>query len=620
MTTGPAAHAWGLAVDFGTTATAAVTVTGEHVSLLSLDGGGRMSSSVYATGSDSELLVGRQADNEAAYALDRYEPTPKRKIHRQTVRLGGRQFTPVELIAAVMAQVLSDAVVQHNGSPPAWLVVTHPVAWPPSQRQVLAGAMEAAANRLGVWIPEPQFVSEPVAAAQWYSRDTYHDPPRVGQKVAVYDLGGGTFDVAVLERTDNGFAVIHSGGIDPLGGYDFDHRLFTYLGNKYIAQEAADVWRGLQRPEPGDVEMGERRRNMQVTVQLLKEALSTQTSRQTQLRGVPRPVLVTRPEFETLIVADVDRTIEELLTTLDECDLTVGDLAWIYRVGGASRIPLVGQKLQALGAPVHVYDDPKLVVALGASATPNLRSDIPPPPPRPVPDPPPEPVVRVEEEHVKKVVEEPVIDNVQEAAPTAAVRLGRLGWRSVVAGTTLLAFAVGACVLSWVSGDLQIASLVVIAGVSAIIGALLIRIGALQDNSVGRGYTLVGVTIVAAAVAAVSFRLYWIWSADLSDAEYTAMLDLVVAVLGGLAFAGTLLVVAPQFRRTPGRAAATGLVVGGMLIALAEAASLFGAEARYGWVEFLTIDAIPFVAAAVLIVSGFLVGRRRNRLRAQSTG
>ncbi len=299
------------------------------------------------------------------------------------MRLGGTPYAPTELIAAIIRRVFDEAVIQHDGQAPESLVLTHPVKWSPVQREVLVAAARRAAEQLGMQLPDPVFVPEPVAAAQWYARDSHHEPPAVGQCVAVYDLGGGTFDVAVLERTPAGFEVLASGGIDPLGGFDFDHRLFIYLGAKYVGPVNSGLWQGLQRPDRGDAETAERRRRMQTTMRLLKEALSTEMSRSTHLPGVVNPVLVTRDEFETLIAADVDRTIDELMATLEEKDLTPADLAAIYRVGGASRTPLVGRKLEVLlPGRVRSIEDPKLVVALGAvSATPDAQRSPPPPPP-----------------------------------------------------------------------------------------------------------------------------------------------------------------------------------------------------------------------------------------------
>ncbi|MFF2027035.1 Hsp70 family protein, partial [Streptomyces sp. NPDC058171] len=370
---------WVLAVDFGTTATAAVTGGDGQVRPLplALDGAGRMSSSVYAP-KVGPLEVGQFADHDAGYALDRYEPTPKRKIDRPWVRLGETRFTPTELIAGILERVLEEAVSQHAG-PPGRVVLTHPVAWEEKQQAILGAATRAAADRLEVTVPEPEFVPEPVAAAHWYAATTEHGidhgaggagPPRVGDRFAVYDLGGGTFDTTVLERTTDGFAVVVSGGIDPLGGYDFDHRLFTHLGEKYIEPAAPQLWAELSSPNPARVELSEQRRHLQTTVRLLKEALSKHPERQTILPGVPEPVMVTRDEFDDLIAEDVDRTITTLRGVLEQHGLSLTDLTAIYRVGGASRTPLVGNKLAELHVDVRAVDDPKLVVAQGATLTP----------------------------------------------------------------------------------------------------------------------------------------------------------------------------------------------------------------------------------------------------------
>jgi molecular chaperone DnaK (HSP70) len=364
---GEGAGGWLLSIDFGTTATAAVTVTGGQVSPLALDGAGRMSSSVYSAPPEAVLKVGKQADHEAGYALDRFEPTPKRRIGHPVVRLGGTSYTPAELIAAIFRRVLTEAVLQHNKAAPARVVLTHPVRWPPDQVAILAAAAHSAARESGVVLPDPEFVAEPVAAAQWYARDNHHEPLHPGQRIAVYDLGGGTFDTTVLERTADGYEVLAKGGIDHLGGYDFDYRLFTHLGDRHIGPANPGLWAALQIPNPDDVDAGWKRRQMQDSVQLLKEQLSDRTSEHTHLPGASGTVLVTRSEFEGLIDDDVDRTIEELADTMTEAGLTPKDLTAIYRIGGASRTPLVGQRLEALHVPVRTLDDPKLVVALGAS-------------------------------------------------------------------------------------------------------------------------------------------------------------------------------------------------------------------------------------------------------------
>jgi molecular chaperone DnaK (HSP70) len=230
---------WVVAVDFGTTATAAaVGADGAVASLVLADGASTMASSVFAE-SYGLLVVGADADNQAEMRLDAYEPTPKRRVGHPRVRLGDADYAPAELIGAVLAAVLGEAMLQHDRTPPSSVVLTHPVSWKTSRQKVLTDALTAAANTLGVnGLPLPVFVPEPVAAARWYAHDR---APAPGEYFAVYDLGGGTFDTTVLRATGGGgYEVLANGGIDPLGGYDFDNLLVTYLGERYIAAEVGD--------------------------------------------------------------------------------------------------------------------------------------------------------------------------------------------------------------------------------------------------------------------------------------------------------------------------------------------------------------------------------------------
>lgn len=164
-----------------------------------------------------------------------------RRVER--VVLGDHEFEPARLIGAVLASVIGEAVEQHRGCPPAALVLTHPVRWQASRLGVLQSALLHAASELGLQLPAPEFVEEPVAAAHWFARQG--QPLQQDQLFAVYDLGGGTFDAAVLRRSGDGFTVVSQGGIDPLGGIDFDHALFTYLGDKHIAAPDPGLWQAL---------------------------------------------------------------------------------------------------------------------------------------------------------------------------------------------------------------------------------------------------------------------------------------------------------------------------------------------------------------------------------------
>ena len=376
---------WVLAVDFGTTATAAAMrePDGRVAGLVLPDGTSTMPSSVLAD--PTGVLVGTKADNAAGYALDRYQPTPKRDIGRASVLLGTTEFRPCTLIAAVYAAIIGEAVRQHNHRPPEQLVLTHPVDWSDRRLDVLREAVSLAADQLGIPLPDPTFVPEPVAAATHYAHlQAFNQPTApittstvsptdpsedaIGDEYfAVYDLGGGTFDVTVLCRSSSGFEVLATGGIDPLGGFEFDNRLFNYLGQTHYRKADPTLWQALAHPDPEDPDSGTRRRFLDATVRQVKEELSEHTQRTVHLPGLPEPVLVTRTEFENLIRTDLDATIAELEATLARAGLTPDQLTAIYRIGGASRIPLVGSLLDQLQRPVRVVDHPKTVVALGAA-------------------------------------------------------------------------------------------------------------------------------------------------------------------------------------------------------------------------------------------------------------
>ncbi|MGW5151713.1 Hsp70 family protein, partial [Rhodococcus koreensis] len=582
-------------------ATAAVTGGDGQVrpQPLALDGAGRMSSSVYAP-RVGPLEVGELADHSAGYALDRYEPTPKRKIDRPWVRLGESTFTPTELISGILERVLGDAVSEHEG-PPGRLVLTHPVAWLPAQRAILGAAARAAAERLDLTVPEPEFVPEPVAAAHWYARtDTDPAPPGVGERFAVYDLGGGTFDTAVLERTADGFEVLVSGGIDPLGGYDFDHRLFTYLGERYIAPADPALWAELGSPNPTRVEVSERRRHMQTTVRLLKEALSSHPSRQTNLPGVPDPVIVTREEFDALIAEDVDRTVATLRGVLDRRGLALGDLTAIYRVGGASRTPLVGDRLQDLRVTVRAVNDPKLVVALGATTVPcedpvvresavlfgrgaelegaaaettpaaleaTIKASLSEPP---KPEPPAQKTAVVGAPRKRTI--HPTEKVVPAPTRRPADTLDRGAWACVLAGVAVLTVAMVDCFLPW-RGDSRsipwgpVAVLGVTGAVSATIG--------IRDRTISgrRGWLLAGVVFIAAAVGLVLCRLLIGLVTGAAGRQSTLLnFDNEVPVSAVLAIVGLLLILAPQRRRTPTLGAAIALLIAGTALVLASVA------------------------------------------------
>jgi hypothetical protein len=504
---------------------------------------------------------------------------------------------------------------------------------------VLAAAAHSAARESGVVLPDPEFVAEPVAAAQWYARDNHHEPLHPGQRIAIYDLGGGTFDTTVLERTGDGYEVLAKGGIDPLGGYDFDFRLFTHLGDRHIGPANPGLWEALQIPNPDDVDVGWKRRRMQDSVQLLKEQLSEETSEQTHLPGVPGTVLVTRSDFEGLIADDVDRTIDELTDTLAEAGLTPKDLTAIYRIGGASRTPLVGQRLEALHVPVRTLDDPKLVVALGASVT---RTSEPATPAAALPqlEPLKEPIGPATPDPLQPASAVEALANPQDSrtestdtqtAETATYHeptmklaahrtasgdedrkggpstrrddaMGRWAWASVLTGSVLLTVSVVVSLLPHGQGVIPV---FVRVGVSVVVGALLVGIGARSGGRARRGWMLAGIVLVTAGIAAGQLLEFLIHAGHLDFEVF----------LGGLAACsvlGILLVAAPQWRGRPRWGTVFAFVaVGAAILATAVAINVMGGA--FPW----NSAAPQMIAAATglaMMSAGLIVRRRRRKM------
>ena len=347
---------WVLAVDFGTTFTSAAVVRDGHVELLEVDGLRRFPSCVVQI--DGELVVGPAADHQQVLHPGATERNPKRYLGlRDHLLLGEQPVSVVAAVGAVLAAVYQEATRRQGGQAPDRVRLTHPARWSAARLE----ALRAAATEAG--IGDVEFLAEPVAAALHYGGAKI----KVGDYVGVYDLGGGTFDTAVLRRTADGFELAGPpGGDERLGGEDFDHRLMDFFLARLAAEEP-DAAAALR--ESNEVEW--RRANAQLLTEAkqAKEALSRQTTYSMLLPPpISREMRVTRPEFEALIRADVQSTIDEFRLTIDRAGLDLDQLAARYLTGGSSRIPLVSRLLhETFDEAPDTYDDPKTAVAMGAA-------------------------------------------------------------------------------------------------------------------------------------------------------------------------------------------------------------------------------------------------------------
>ena len=357
-----------LSVDLGTSNTVAVlSAHGRPPTVLELDGSITMPSAVFV-GDDGHLVVGREAVRRARVAPARFEPNPKRRIDEGTLLLGDRVVPVTEALAAVLRRVRDEVSRQLGGEEPEEVRLTHPAQWGPVRRNALLSAARQAG--LG---PALVLVPEPVAAAAHFASMPNHTLA-AGQTLAVYDLGGGTFDVGIVGAHENGFVVLAEGGLADLGGLDIDHALAEHVGREVSMRDPAS-WQRLLRPE----NTTDRRaaRAFQEDVRAAKEALSQHPQADIALPEPFHDVLVTRAELEGLVRPQLLRSVELVSGVVATAGLAPGSLAGIYLVGGASRMPLVAKLLaEHLGVVPTSLDMPEIAVALGAHHVPQQNTSM----------------------------------------------------------------------------------------------------------------------------------------------------------------------------------------------------------------------------------------------------
>ena len=347
-----------LSVDLGTSNTVAVlSAHGRSPRVVEIDGAPTMPSALFLV-EDGTLIVGREAERRARLDPSRFEPNPKRRIDEGTLLLGDQVVPVTDALAAVLRRVVEETSRQLSGGRPDEVRLTHPAQWGPVRRNaLLSAARQAGMGSNLVLVPEP------VAAAAHFA--SFPDQTLApGQALAVYDLGAGTFDVAVVGATQNGFVVLAEAGLPDLGGLDVDQALLEHVGRQASGKDPG-LWQRLLRPQS----TGDRRaqRALREDVKVGKESLSTHP--QTDI-ALPEPlddVLVGRSELEALIRPNLLRSAELLAGTIRAAGLTPDRLAGIYLVGGSSRIPLVAT---LIAENLHVVpvnlDQPETAVALGA--------------------------------------------------------------------------------------------------------------------------------------------------------------------------------------------------------------------------------------------------------------
>ena len=346
----------GLCIDFGTSNTAAVLHRGGRPVPLLFDGSPLLPSAVYLA-DNAELLVGTDAERSARVTPEGLEPNPKRRIDDGTVWLGDRELPVVELIAAVLRRVIGEAerVAAHAI---ADAVLTHPAELGGPRLSVLGEA----ARRAG--LSETRLVAEPVAAATYFAA-VLESPVPPGKSVVVYDLGAGTFDVAVVKRTGDGFVLLASSGLADIGGLDLDAAIVGHV--RSLTGDAASAWVRLDWPESSADQRA--RRLLWQDARAAKEQLSRHSTAALHVPLVEADLHVTRDEFEKLAGPLLADTVARTLATVRAAGIGPESVAALFLVGGSSRVPLAASMLhRALKIAPTVIEQPELAVATGAGA------------------------------------------------------------------------------------------------------------------------------------------------------------------------------------------------------------------------------------------------------------
>ncbi|WP_353649804.1 Hsp70 family protein [Nakamurella sp. A5-74] len=354
-----------LSVDFGTSNTVvALAVDGQAPRTLTFDTSPLLPSAVFLD-TDGTITVGREAQRKARLDPARYEPNPKRRIDDGDVLLGDTVVKVVDLIAAVLRTVATEVRRQLGGAAPDEIRLTHPAQWgAPRQNTLITAARAAGLGTNLVLIPEP------VAAAAQYTRLPGRELPP-GGSVAVYDLGGGTLDIAVVGRSHQQFHVLAEAGLSDLGGLDFDQAVLDQVGR---TASATDPGRWQQILRPADSSARRAARALADDVRAAKETLSGYPQTDVALPDPFDDVHLTRSEFEGLIRPNLMRSIEVLQSTLRSAGVGAERVTGIFLVGGSSRIPLVATLIaDQLGVVPVALDQPETAVALGALLVPVQR-------------------------------------------------------------------------------------------------------------------------------------------------------------------------------------------------------------------------------------------------------
>ena len=382
-----------IGIDLGTTNSVVAVMEGNEVKVIANQEGNRITPSVVAFAKDGNRLVGDPAKRQAVtnpqktiYSIKRFMGRRHEEVEAEEklvpykiaggatelvkVDIDGKQYTPPE-ISAMILRKLKEAAESYLGHTVRKAVITVPAYFNDAQRQATIDAAAIAGFDTEWDLEDPKtgkktkqrmrIINEPTAAALAYAMDKKKD-----QKIAVFDLGGGTFDISVLEVGEDGvFQVKSTNGDTHLGGDDFDQVLIDYIAEEFKKDNGIDI-----RKDPMAMQ------RLKEAAERAKKDLSQQTSTNvnlpfiTAIDGVPKhlDLTITRAQFERMVDHLIERCKKPVLRALEDAGLKPGQVDEVVLVGGMTRMPRVQQLVKEIfGKEGHKGVNPDEVVAVGAA-------------------------------------------------------------------------------------------------------------------------------------------------------------------------------------------------------------------------------------------------------------
>ena len=344
-----------IGIDLGTTNSCVAVLEGGEPTVIANAEGNRTTPSVVGFTKGGERLVGETAKRQAITNPDRTIASIKRHMGTEyTVAIDGKNYTPQDISAMILGKLKADAE-SYLGEKVTEAVITVPAYFSDSQKQATKDAGRIAG------LDVKRIINEPTAAALAYGldKDDTH------QKILVYDLGGGTFDVSILELGDGVFEVLSTNGDTKLGGDDFDNVLMNFMADQFAKENGVDL------------------RADKMALQRLKEAAEKAKKElsSSQTTNVNLPFItvnqdgplhmnmdITRAKFDQLTAHLVERTIGPMQKAMQDAGVTMSDLNKVILVGGSTRIPAVQAAVQKVtGKEPFKGINPDECVAVGAS-------------------------------------------------------------------------------------------------------------------------------------------------------------------------------------------------------------------------------------------------------------